>query len=112
MVPVMLDHVAKGRLTLERLVDLLCDGPARIYGAVGRGRIVPGYRADFTIVDLREKRMITHLGMASRCGWTPFDGMSVTGWPVMTVINGRPVMREGTLLGDPAGEAVRLFDTI
>ena len=112
MVPVMLDHVAKGRLTLERLVDLLCDGPARIYGAVGRGRIVPGYRADFTIVDLREKRMITHLGMASRCGWTPFDGMSVTGWPVMTVINGRPVMREGTLLGDPAGEAVRFFDTI
>ena len=109
-VPVMLDHVARGRLSLERLVDLLCAGPARIYGAMGRGRLALGYRADFTVVDLKARRMITHAWIASRCGWTPFDGMTVTGWPMMTIVGGRVVMQDGGLMGDPAGEAVRFLE--
>ncbi len=82
LVPLMLDHVARGRLSLERMVDLTSAGPARIFGVAGRGRIALGYRADFTIVDLKAKRMITNRWIASRCGWTPFDGVTVTGWPV------------------------------
>jgi dihydroorotase len=112
LVPLMLDHVARGRLTLERLVDLTSAGPARIFGVAGRGRIALGYRADFTIVDLKAKRMITNRWIASRCGWTPFDGMTVTGWPVVTVVGGRVVMRDGALLGEPAGEAVRFLECL
>ena len=112
LVPLMLDHVARGRLSLERLVDLTSAGPARIFGVAGRGRIALGYRADFTVVDLKAKRMITNRWIASRCGWTPFDGMTVTGWPMLTVIGGRVVMREDALVGEPAGEAVKFLECL
>jgi dihydroorotase len=110
LVPVMLDHVAAGRLSLERFVDLTSAGPARIYGITSRGRIVLGYRADLTLVDVKARRMITHQWIVSRCGWTPFDGMTVQGWPVATIVGGRVVMKDGELLGDPAGDAVRFLD--
>ncbi|TVS00258.1 MAG: dihydroorotase [Rhodospirillales bacterium] len=112
LVPVLLNHVAEGRLSLERFVDLTSTGPARIFGIAGAGRIALGYPANLTVVDLKHRRMITHLAMASRCGWTPFDGLTVTGWPVMTLVRGRIVMREGALLGDPAGEAVRFLECL
>ncbi len=112
LVPVMLDHVAKGRLSLERFVDLTSAGPARIFGIAGRGRLALGYRADFTVVDLKARRMITNRWTVSRCGWTPFDGMTCTGWPVATIIGGRVVMRDGELQGEPAGEAVRFLECL
>ena len=112
LVPVMLDHVAKGRLSLERFVDLTSTGPARVFGVAGRGRIARGYRADLTVVDLKARRMITHLWIASRSGWTPFDGMTVTGWPLATVVGGRVVMREGELIGQPSGEAVTFLECL
>ncbi len=107
LVPVMLDHVNAGRLTLGRLVDLMCAGPARVYGAVGKGRLAAGYDADFTLVDLRRQRTIEESWIASPCGWTPFAGMSVTGWPVATIVRGQAVMREDEVLGPPRG---RLMD--
>ncbi len=112
LVPLMLDHVARGRLSLERMIDLTSAGPARIFGVAGRGRIAVGYRADFTIVDLKARRMITHRWIASRCGWTPFDGMSVTGWPIATIVGGRTVMRDGALAGEPGGEAVKFLESL
>ncbi len=112
LVPLMLDHVARGRLSLERMVDLTSAGPARIFGVAGRGRIALGYRADFTIVDLKAKRMITNRWIASRCGWTPFDGVTVTGWPVATVVGGRVVMRDGALHGEAAGQAVKFLECL
>lgn len=111
LVPVMLDHVARGRLSLERFVDLTSAGPARIFGIAGRGRIAEGYLADFTVIDLKLSRMITHAWIVSRCGWTPFDGMRVTGWPMATIVRGHVVMREGQLLGDPIGEAVHFLES-
>ncbi len=107
LVPVMLDHVSQGRLTLERLVDLTSAGPARIFGITGKGRTAVGYDADFTIVDLKAERIITNDWIASRCGWTPFDGKRVTGWPTATIVRGRVVMRDGQLLGAPSGLPVR-----
>ena len=84
LVPMMLDHVAAGRLTLARFVDLTSAGPARLFGIVGKGRIAAGYDADFTIVDLKRSETIRDAWIASRCGWTPYDGREVTGWPVGT----------------------------
>ena len=111
LLPIMLDHVARGRLTLQRLIDLTSAGPARLFGLPGRGRIAVGYRADLSIVDLNARRMITHRWIASRCGWTPFDGLTVTGWPVATVVGGGLVMRDDALCGEPSGKLVRFFDT-
>ncbi len=112
LLPLMLDHVAAGRLSLQRLVDLTSAGPARIYGIAGKGRIAVGYDADFSIVDLEARREITKDWLASKCGWSPFEGMRVTGWPKATVIRGRVVMREDELLGEPAGRPVRFEETL
>jgi dihydroorotase len=103
LAPVMLDHVAAGRLSLGRMADLMCAGPARVYGLQGKGRIAAGYDADFTLVDLGRKRRISNDWIASPCGWTPFDGMTVTGWPVATVVRGHVVMRDDEVLGAPIG---------
>lgn len=111
LLPVMLDHVAKGRLSLQRLVDLTSAGPARLFGLPGRGRIAIGYRADLSVVDLKARRMITHRWIASRCGWTPFDGLTVTGWPIATIVGGGLVMRDDALCGEPCGKLVRFFDS-
>ena len=106
LVPVMLNHVAAGRLTLERMVDLMAAGPARIYGLACKGRICAGYDADFTVVDMAARRTITNDWIASPCGWTPFDGMTVTGWPVMTIVRGSVVMRNDRVDGAPEGRLV------
>ena len=111
LLPVLLDHVAAGRLTLERLVDLTSAGPARLFGLSGKGRIAVGYDADLSIVDLGARRTITDEWIASRCGWTPFHGKTVTGWPRAMVLAGRPVMREGELEGAPSGRPLRFFGT-
>jgi dihydroorotase len=112
MVPVMLDHISKGRMSLERFVDMTAYGPHRIHQIAGKGRIVPGYDADFTIVDLKAQRTITNAQQKSKSNWTPYDGMKVTGWPVMTVIRGRIVMREDELMGAPAGQPVRFREIL
>lgn len=112
LVPVMLNHVAAGRLTLERFVDLTAAGPARCFGICGYGRIAAGYHASLTLVDLAARRTITDRWIVSRCGWTPFDGLTVTGWPVATLVRGRIVMREGQLIGPPAGEAITFLEAL
>jgi len=109
---ILLDHVNAGRLTLERFVDLTSTGAARIFGIAGKGRIVPGYDADFTIVDLKKKRRIENSWIASRCGWTPFDGMETTGWPVATVLRGTFVMRDHALTSASQGEPIRFLETL
>jgi dihydroorotase len=110
LVPIMLDHVNAGRLTLERFVDLTSAGPARLYNIAAKGRIAVGYDADFTLVDLKARRTIENRWIASKCGWTPFDGMTVTGWPAATVVRGTIVMREDTLAAKPTGTLVRFAE--
>ena len=112
LVTIMLNHVSEGRLTLERFVDLTSAGPARIFGIAGKGRIALGYDADFTIVDLKKKQKIENSWIASRCGWTPFDGMQTTGWPIATVVRGRIVMRDGVLLALGSGAPIKFVETL
>lgn len=107
LLPLLLDHMNAGRLSLERLIDLTSAGAARIYDIERKGRIAPGFDADFSLVDLKAERTIGNDWIASKAGWTPFDGMAVRGWPVATVIRGRVVMREDEIQGDPCGEPVR-----
>ena len=112
LVPLMLDHVNAGRLTLERFVDLTSAGPARLFGIAAKGRIAAGYDADLTLVDLKRKQTITNAWIASKCGWTPYDGMEVTGWPVGTFVRGRKVMWEGDLVTAGSGVPVRFHESL
>ncbi|PXW23952.1 dihydroorotase [Paraburkholderia caballeronis] len=107
LLPVMLDHVSRGRLSLRRLVELTSAAPARVFGMAGKGSIAVGYDADLTLVDLKATREITNRWIASVCGWTPYDGMRVTGWPLATIVRGHVVMHEDVVLGHPMGQPVR-----
>ena len=107
LVPLMLDHVNAGRLSLSRLADLMAAGPARVYGLVGKGRLAAGYDGDLTLVDMKRRRTIEDSWIASPCGWTPFAGTAVQGWPVATLVRGRAVMREDEVLGAPIGRLAR-----
>jgi dihydroorotase len=109
LVPLMLDHVNEGRLSLERFVDLSSTSVARVFNARRKGRLVPGYDADLTLVDLRASRVIENSWIASKVKWTPFDGKRVRGWPVGTIVRGAFVMRDGALVGAPRGQPVQ-FD--
>jgi dihydroorotase len=112
LLPLMLDHVNEGRLSLMRLVDLTSASPARVFGIANKGRIAVGYDADVTLVDLKRRETITERWIASRAGWTPYDGKAVAGWPVGTVIRGRKVMWERSLVTPAQGESVRFLETL
>ncbi|SDQ39546.1 dihydroorotase [Brevundimonas sp. 374] len=112
LVPLMLTHVANGRLSLERFIDLTSAGAQRVFGTANKGRMAVSYDADLTIVDLKAKRMITHDQQATRCGWTPFDGVEATGWPMATIVRGRVVMQDGELIGSAHGRPVRFMETL
>lgn len=111
LLPLLLDHVANGRTSLQRLVDLTSAGAQRVFGIVGKGRIVAGYDADFTIVDLNAQWTIEESWLASRCGWSPFTGRRLTGKPIGTVIRGNRVMWEGGLANQAQGQPIR-FESV
>jgi len=111
LVPVMLDHVNAGRLSLARFVDLTSAGPQRIFGIAGKGRIAVGYDADLTIVDLKAERVIENEWIGSKCGWTPFAGRRVRGWPAGTLVRGTLAMWEGEL-GPARGQPVRFGEAL
>lgn len=112
LVPVMLTHVADGKLSLARFVDLTSAGANRIFGIANKGRVALGYDADFTIVDLKARRTITHAQQATRAGWTPFDGFEAKGWPMATIIRGAVVMRDGELTAPGRGAPLRFLETL
>jgi len=109
LVPIMLDHVNKGNMSIERFVDMTSHGPNRLFGIVKKGRLATGYDADFTIVDLKRKQVIKNSDVASRAGWTPYDGVKVTGWPVGTIIRGKKIMWEGELITPACGQPIKFL---
>ncbi len=112
LVTLLLDHVNKGHMSLERFVDLTAHGPQRIFGLAGKGRIAKGWDADFTIVDMNHSRVIENSWIASRCGWTPFDGMKTKGWALASILRGRVVMRDFGLAAAGLGQPLRFVETL
>ncbi|GGB92417.1 dihydroorotase [Novosphingobium endophyticum] len=107
LLPLMLDHVARGNMTLERLIDMTSSGVQRVFGLVGKGRIAAGYDADFTVVDRKGSFTITEDWVESRCGWSPFTGMELRGRVIGTIIRGHSAMWEGQLANAARGEPLR-----
>jgi dihydroorotase len=112
LVPIMLDHVNAGRLSLQRFADLTAHGPQRIFGIAGKGRIAEGYDADFTIVDLQRRETITNNWIASKSQWTPYDGVTVTGWPVGTMIRGNLAMWQGEIGALARGRPIQFLEAL
>ena len=98
LLPVMLDHAANGKLSYERIVDLMAYGPKRVHKIKNKCAITEGYDADFTVVDPNLIHEITNEEQASKSGWTPYNNKEVKGYPVMTIIRGKVVMKDGKLL--------------
>ena len=111
MLPLMLNQVHLKKLPLEKLLMLLTENPCKTFGVQNKGRIEVGYDADFTVVDLKRTETISKKWLASKVGWSPFEGERVTGWPVMSILAGQVVMREAEILMPSSGTAVT-FQTV
>ncbi len=91
----MLDAAHRGVCTLEQIVSWMCDAPARVWDILNKGRIAPGYDADLVLVDLERTATIRNKEQLTKSGWSPWDGTTLTGWPVRTIVRGRTVFRDG-----------------
>lgn len=107
LLPLMLDHVANGRLTLERLIEMTSTSVQRVFGLVGKGRIALGYDADFTIIDRSGSFTITEDWLESRCGWSPFTGRDLKGRVIGTIVRGNIAMWEAEIAQEAQGEKLR-----
>jgi dihydroorotase len=105
----MLNEVNRGRCTLEQVVNWMCDAPARVWDIVGKGRIAIGYDADLVLVDLERTNEVRDGQQLTKCGWSPWHGAQLTGWPVRTWVMGREVYRDGQFLADVGGHEAQ-FD--
>ena len=112
LLPLMLDHVANGRLSIERLIEMTSTSVQRVFGLVGKGRIALGYDADFTVVDRNGRFSITKEWLASRCGWSPFTGMELRGRVMGTIVRGHVAMWENELSNTAEGEALRFASAL
>jgi dihydroorotase len=104
ILPVMIDHVNNGKLSLNQLINLMCENPCRIFGIKNKGFIKEGFDADLTIVDMNKEVTIKDEMIASKCGWTPFNNYKVKGFPVGTIVNGILVMSDGKILIESKGK--------
>ena len=103
LMPVMLNHINDGKLSLEQLINSVCENPVKIFGIKNKGFIKEGYDADFTIVDMNKVIEIKNEKIESKCSWSPFNEYKFKGTPVSTIIAGEIKMREGKIIGKPSG---------
>ena len=106
LLPVMLNHVNEGRLSLNQLINLLCENPVKIFGIQNKGFIKKDYDADFTIIDMEKIIEIKNENIQSKCGWSPFHGYKFKGTPVATIVNGIIKMKDGNIIGEPEGFSI------
>jgi dihydroorotase len=99
----MLTHAADGKCSVTDVVSWMCEGPARVYGMTGKGRLAEGMDADLVLVDMESRRKVHDTDTWTRVGWTALDGMALTGWPMLTIVDGVVVHSRdagGTLRGN------------
>jgi len=104
LVPIMLTHVNKKKLTIKQFVTYTCENPAKIFNIKNKGFIKKGYDADLTIIDMDKVVKIDNKEIKSKCKWSPFHGDKVKGFPVITIVNGQMKMKNGKIIGKPIGK--------
>ncbi|MDQ2100085.1 MAG: dihydroorotase [Tychonema bourrellyi B0820] len=108
--PLMLTQAVAGKCTVAQVANWMSTAVAKAYKIPNKGKIAPGFDADLVLVDLEKYRPVVGAEMASKCGWSSFEGWNLTGWPVVTVVGGKVVFENGKLDTNVRGEALR-FDT-
>jgi len=94
--PLLLNGVNEGWINLERVAEATSENTAKIYGIYPRkGSFMPGSDADIVVVDMDMEKVVSSDEMISACGWSPYEGLSLKGWPVMSLIRGKLVMEDG-----------------
>ncbi len=93
----MLDQVQRGRCSLQQVVHWMCEAPAQVWDLVGKGRIQVGYDADLVLVDLEKSAPVLDEEQQTKCGWSPWHGSWLRGWPVATWVRGHPVFQHGQI---------------
>jgi dihydroorotase len=106
MLPVLLTFVAQGKLPLGKVPLMASENPAKLYALKGKGRLEVGFDADLTLVDLDASYVFERSMVASKCGWSPYEGERLTGKVEHVILDGRVVVRSGQLVGAPAGARV------
>ncbi len=107
--PLMLDAAHRGKCTLREVAAWMCDGPARVWDMVGKGRIKDGYDADLVLVDTSMEREVRNEDQITKCGWSPWHGTRLTGWPVRTWVCGRTAFANGRVADESLGRQI-VFD--
>ena len=95
--PLMLTEMKAGRCTLAEIQKWMCYGPAQAYGIQNKGKILEGWDADLTLVDIDVIKPVRDEDMFTKVRWSPFHGRNLTGWPIYTVVNGRVVYDNGRI---------------
>ncbi len=106
-VPLMLDAVNKGKITFGRVIETMCENPAKIFKIKNKGFIEEGKDGDLTIIDMKLKKKVRDDKLFTKCGWSPFEGYELQGWPVITIVNGNVVFENGEVYDKVKGEEVK-----
>ncbi|MEK9165721.1 MAG: dihydroorotase [Patescibacteria group bacterium] len=104
--PLMLNFYYQGKIGLDKIVELMCRNPAKIFNIKKRGDIEPGFFADLTIVDLHLTKQVENSKLYTKCKWSPFAGRRLRGWPIITLVNGQVVFQKNKIIGSPMGREV------
>jgi dihydroorotase len=108
--PLMLTQAMQGRCTVAQVAHWMSAAPAKGYGIANKGAIAPGYDADLVLVDLNNYHPVLAENMFSKCGWTPFEGWNLTGWPVVTIVGGQVVYNRGKINPEVRGQALEFAE--
>jgi dihydroorotase len=104
--PLMLTQAVEGRCTVPEVSQWMSAAVAQAYGILGKGAIAPGYDADLVLVDLNQYRPVIREELLTQCGWSPFEGWNLTGWPVVTIVGGQIAYQNGRVNHDVRGQAL------
>ena len=104
--PLMLTQAMQGRCSIAQVANWMSTAVAKAYGIPHKGAIAPGYDADLVLVDLETYRPVTRADLQTKCGWSPFEGWNLTGYPVVTIVGGQVVFDRGTLHPEVRGRAL------
>src|SRR3989338_8396064 len=97
MLPLLLDAFNNNKITLQKIIQLCCENPAKIFKIKNKGLLKEGYDADLVIADLEKRQAVRSEDLLTKCRWSPFEGKILKGWPVMTIVNGNVVYDGGEI---------------
>ena len=103
--PLLLNAVNEKRLTLQKVVELTSENPAKIYN-LNKGKIAEGYDADLVVIDMNLKKEVKNEELLTKCKWSPFNGKLLKGWPIMTIVRGNVIYSDNKIHDIKAKEVI------